>query len=244
VAGRFSRSLIGAACLSALLVGACGGTGAAPSHVPRGGRPHPVFGAFAGYNWFGSVRSVGASWRVPRIERDSSPGRAGTWIGAEAPGLGRSAPFIQVGTSQELHAGDHAFYFAFWRDTVRHFHPAVLFRAKPGDQISASLVNAGNRWAVSIRDITSGRLRTVRTLEEGRAAFNMAGWIDEDITSARTNRPIPYPRLSRIRFTAMRVDGRPPAGAALRSTWMSEHGTYLGPSALRDAGGSRSSGRG
>ncbi len=82
------------------------------------------FGTQAGYIWQGRVGSVGASWTVPRIIGTSPCGRAGTWIGAEAPG--NPSPFIQLGVNEtclEANGKRGVIYDAFWSDVKLHFHP-------------------------------------------------------------------------------------------------------------------------
>jgi hypothetical protein len=71
---------------------------AIPGAATGAQRSPSSFGKFAGYVWRGHVESVRASWSVPGI-RVGSTGRAGTWIGAQAPGS--PGAFIQIGTNEE-----------------------------------------------------------------------------------------------------------------------------------------------
>ena len=57
------------------------------------------FGHMAGYVWSGHVRAVAGSWWVPRMS-GAGDAHASTWIGAQAPGVPRRSPFIQVGQSR------------------------------------------------------------------------------------------------------------------------------------------------
>jgi hypothetical protein len=192
------------------------------------------FGKFAGYVWRGHVESVRASWSVPGV-RLGSVGRAGTWIGAQAPGA--PGPFIQIGTNEESF---HPFplmpsiqaYYAFWSDTTNHFHPHFLFRVKPGDDVSASLALVSGRWRLAIVDKTSGATARFSTEEEARASFNLAEWLQEDVTDGITGKPFPYPRLTDLQFRRLAVNSTTPAYADLYSQWMSANGVNWAPSPL------------
>jgi hypothetical protein len=192
------------------------------------------FGKFAGYVWRGHVESVRASWSVPGV-RLGSVGHAGTWIGAQAPGT--PGPFIQIGTNEESF---HPFplgssvtaYYAFWSDTTNHFHPRFLFRVKLGDDVSASLALVSGRWRLAIVDKTSGATARFSTEEEAGASFNLAEWLQEDVTDAATGKPFPYPRLTDLRFRRLAVNSATPAYADLYSQWMSANGANWAPSPL------------
>ena len=124
-------------------------------------------------------------------------------------------------------------YFAFWSATDKSFHPVRLFAVHPGDQILAELVHAGGRWAVTIRDRTSGAHAGLVTGDEARSSFTEAKWVQEDITNAQTSTPFPYPdRMSTVRFAHIAVDSRPPAQNGVQSMWMSENRRNLAPSPL------------
>jgi hypothetical protein len=193
------------------------------------------FGKFVGYVWRGHVESVRASWAVPGV-RLGSVGRAGTWIGAQAPGA--PEPFIQIGTNEEsFHpfplGSSVTLYYAFWSDTTNHFHPHFLFRVARGDDVSASLALVSGRWRLAIVDKTSGATARFSTDEEARASFNLAEWLQEDVTDAATGKPFPYPRLTDLRFRRLAVNSAMPAYADMYSQWMSASGTNWAPSPLR-----------
>ncbi len=192
------------------------------------------FGKFAGYVWQGRVESVRASWSVPGVRR-GSVGRAGTWIGAQAPGT--PGPFIQIGTNE---VSFHPFplgpsvtaYYAFWSDTTNHFHPHFLFRVARGDDVSASLALVSGRWRLAIVDKTSSATARFSTGEEARASFSLAEWLQEDVTDGTTGKPFPYPRLTDLRFRRLAVNSATPAYADLYSQWMSANGANWAPSPL------------
>ena len=92
------------------------------------GALHPDLGPFAGYTWNGDVNSAHADWTVPRLLPSSVRGEAANWIGAEAPGPRRGAPFVQVGVNEgDTDGAGAAFYYAFYSTTKLHFHPVHLF---------------------------------------------------------------------------------------------------------------------
>jgi hypothetical protein len=222
---------------------ACSTTVSASAAFAGSGEPVPVtgqqrlgFGAFAGYIRIGPLRSIAGSWRVPGVLHGSNPGRAATWVGAQAPA--KAEPFIQVGTNEECErtaaGGTVEYYYAFWSDTTRDFHPQFLFAVSPGDAISASMHLRRGRWELAISDATSGRRSRFATSQEASIRFNLAEWLQEDITSAHLGRPFPYPRTRTVTISHLLVNSADPTYAAVQSQWMSENHQSLGPGPLRD----------
>ncbi|MFZ0388686.1 MAG: G1 family glutamic endopeptidase [Solirubrobacteraceae bacterium] len=202
-----------------------------------GGTLHPNLGPFAGYAWNGDVDSAHADWTVPRLLPSSVRGEAATWIGAEAPGARKAAPFVQVGVNEgDADGAGAAFYYAFYSTTKLHFHPVHLFDVSPGDQISATLRRHGARWQIRFTDGTAGRQRQLSVAEGAGRRFNEAQYTQEDVTDAGTGRPFPYPSLSPVRFTAIAADGMTPRPARLTASWLTEADGYLAPGPLHDGG--------
>jgi Peptidase A4 family len=230
-----TRAVAVMACLAVALAG-CGGTPASNPHdADRAAAAlHPDLGPFAGYVWTGDVGSAHADWTVPRLLPGSAPGEAATWIGAEAPGPTRAAPFVQVGINEGNTEGASApFYYAFYSTTKLRFHPVHLFVVSPGDHVSATLRRRGARWEIAFADRTAGRERQLSVAEGAGRHFNEVQYIQEDVTDARTSRPLPYPSLSPVRFTAVAADGAAPAPDRLSSDWLTEADGYLAPARLR-----------
>jgi hypothetical protein len=185
------------------------------------GLPAPGVGSFGGYAMRADVASVGASWNVPRLLSLTRPGDAGTWIGAQGPNR-----FVQVGTQEELiprRGHPVAFYDAWWADTVSHFLARHLFVVRPRDRIDAYLAHDRGRWLVWIRDATSGRAARFLTREEGLGSFDSAEWVQERSPRA------PYPRLSSVTFTRLRLNGSAPKSSRLLASWLSTGNGMLGP---------------
>jgi hypothetical protein len=191
------------------------------------------FGPFAGYLWTGTVTSVGASWRVPRVLPGSPEGAAATWIGAQrtdGPG-----PFIQVGTNENretvaLETSND--YDAFWSDTRVHFAPQPLGIVNPGDYVSASMLLVGGVWHLKLVDHTRNASYVHSTADEANSRFGVAEWLEEDPTSSVTNKVLPYPRLSTVGFQRLAVNGGHPSVADLYSQWLSLPGMNLAPSVV------------
>jgi peptidase A4-like protein len=191
------------------------------------------FGRMAGYVWSGAVTSVRAAWSVPKMAPGAGEAHASTWIGAQALGMPAPPAFIQVGTTEDRARASGPVYAAFWTDTKRGYHPQILFRIAPGDEVSCSLALVAGRWRVQIVDGSSGRRAAFDTREEGDAVFNLAEWLQED-PSETSGRATPYPALSPIRITHLAADGRPPRYAAMYAQWMSVAGANLAPTPVRD----------
>jgi hypothetical protein len=189
------------------------------------------FGHMAGYVWLGHVTAVRGSWSVPRV-LGAGDAHASTWIGAQAPGAPHRSPFIQVGTLEDRGARGAPAYAAFWTDTMRGFHPRILFRVQPGDAVSTALTLTAGRWRVQIVDATSLRSSAFSTSEEGTANFNLAEWLQEDpvATSGEVTR---YPDLAPVSMSVLGVNGAPPRYADMYAQWMSLPGRDLAPTPLR-----------
>ncbi|HLW96991.1 MAG TPA: G1 family glutamic endopeptidase [Solirubrobacteraceae bacterium] len=205
--------------------------------APRG----PNLGTMAGYVSDGApVNSVSATFTVPRI-RTGSPADsfAGTWIGAQAPGV--NGPFIQIGVN-ELHRflGSHAnFYYAFWSDTRLHYHPLPLFPVRAGDVIAVSLRRTHGGWRLAIVDATTRTVNRFHTRDEAHGDFNFAEVLQEDVENEIKHVPFPYPRLTKVAFRNLLVDSVPPARrrhAVFRSQWMTTSRGDLGPTKLAHDG--------
>ena len=200
-----------------------------------GGSAHGTiseFGRMAGYVWSGSLSSVEASWRVPRMASGFGEAHASTWIGAQSTGVAEPSPFIQVGTTEDRGLAAGPVYGAFWTDTKRGYHPQVLFHVDPGDIVSSALMLVAGRWRVVILDTTSGQKATFQTREEGDGAFNLAEWLQEDPSEA-SGKATPYPRLADVHMTGVAANGVPPRYGDMYAQWMSVGEAELAPTPLR-----------
>jgi hypothetical protein len=208
----------------------------------RGGRPahgfvDAPFGPFAGYAWEGPVKSVGASFTVPRIASGSPLSQAGTWIGAQ--GQGPPPRFVQIGeiesrfwSSKEQKTVD--LYYTFWSDTAHHFKAQPLFPVKPGDSLAASLTLAGREWKLAITDNSSHKNARFSVAEQAQAPFTQAEWTQED--PGNPNNHVRYPQMAAPVFEHLTFNSSEPAPAeaTLYSQWMSVNGSNLAPTALHD----------
>ena len=191
----------------------------------------------SGYVRTGSVQTIGASWTVPGIGRRSRAGLAATWIGAQGPGVPPAAPFIQVGTNENRGdpgvASSPTVYVAFWSASQLNFHPHALFPVAPGDRITAALRLGTGRWQVSIADASNGHHDTFTTTADSTGPFTLAEWLQED-PAGSGGRPVAYPRIGRVAFAGLSINGAAPAAGSMQSQWMTAAGRDFGPTALRD----------
>jgi hypothetical protein len=207
-----------------LFLAGCGGSAKTATHLH--------LGQFAGYNWAGHVKAVGASWIVPAVLGGWD--EASTWIGAEAPG--EPGPFIQIGTSEQRSASTDAKpeYFAFWSDRTYHFLPQELFIIHADDEITSKLTFAGSRWQLSVIDHTAGVSAVFTTGQESNSTgFDEAQWIQEDVTNRQTGGVQAYPRLARTALRDVTVNSHVPSYMKVRSKWMSAGAGIYAPSPLR-----------
>jgi Peptidase A4 family len=228
-----ARSAASAICFALVLAGCGSGRPARDQRLTDPAAASSDFGKFAGYDRFGRLHEIAASWTVPRIV--GGRGAASTWIGAQAPG--DPGPFIQIGTNEQRDTlPEKREYHAFWSDKTQQFHGIELFGVHPGDRISASLKQVHAQWKLAIVDANSGDRSIFEAPEEAKYSFNDAEWLQEDITDDRTGRPFPYPQLSPVGFRNLRVNSRPPGYAHVVSSWMSADKEDFAPTPLHGGG--------
>lgn len=206
-------------------------------NVPAAARHvHPPTSGFAGYFATApAVTEIAASWSVPAIAAKSPAGSASTWIGAQTA----SGGFVQVGTVEEETIWGYALYQGFWSDPAKSFRPQMLGFVRPGDRITAEMRQGQDGgWILELRDTTRASVRTVEPPGNG-GSFNRGEWLQEDpVASEDGFADVTYPTMSEVTFTALSLDGRPPAlsyaanGAALTSP----NGVCLVPTPVRDDG--------
>jgi Peptidase A4 family len=192
-----------------------------------------LFGPFAGYTWHGKVRQISAAMVVPQLGDCPEHGFAGTWIGAEGHINPRTqvAPFFQVGVNEECTTPDDT-YYAFWSSTAEQFHPQWMLDVEPGDTVRLTMRREGGRWLMSARDQTTGIRQSEAVSLAPQTPLGSATWHQEDVTDGSTSSAFPYPRLRVVRFSALRVNNRPPRAAALTTIWMSTDHAIYGPTPL------------
>jgi Peptidase A4 family len=165
---------------------------------------------FGGYRWWGAdVTQISAQWRVPTITESSAAGSASTWIGAQNSNGG--APFIQLGTVENLFAAMGPNYEAFWSDTAVGFHPKPLIPVEPGDLVSAQMVDGAKGWTLTIRDLTRSMAQTI-TIPYGIGGhFTQGEWLQEDPTMGDVvARDLPYPSITDTQFSSLLLNNAPP----------------------------------
>jgi len=223
VVGRW-LGVVAAAVAIGLSAASCGGGSAQRAGALTS------FGHMAGYVWVGNVTAVTAHWSVPRMA-GAGEAHASTWIGAQAPGPPRHSPFIQVGVLEDRAAEGGPSYAAFWTDTMRGFHPRILFPVRPGDAVASALTLRDGRWRIFIVDTTSGMSSSFDTSEEGGADFNLAEWLQENPTDTK-GKTTRYPELSTVGMHALTVNGQRPDYGAMFAQWMTLPHGDLAPTSL------------
>jgi hypothetical protein len=235
-----NRAATGAvtATLLAALLAACGSqttqTTTRSTHMAVRSE-HPPLGTFAGYtDQQQGIAMLRASWRVPRITIASGHGSGSTWIGVQQPS-GGTAPFIQVGTTDDRDRQDYDYYDAFWSDTTKRFRPVSLFRVNPGDRITATLQRSRATWRVEIADHTLHTRRTIATTQEAGVPLQQAEWLQEDPGSRPgfdVTTHTRYALTDTVRFSRLSVNRQKPSADELVSQAMTVPGAALVPSRL------------
>ncbi len=181
-------------------------TVATSTHHPSKGNP---FGAasygFSGYTLYRFTTEIGAEWRVPAIDTDSSDGNASTWIGVED----EDRQFIQLGTTENKVDGV-AMYAIFWSDVTVDFHPQQLLDVAPGDLISFTMHQTDGGWRLSFDDLSDATPETITVPYARGALFNLGQWIQEDPTFDGLAHHLPYPSMQAPTFSHMTLDSTVP----------------------------------
>lgn len=194
---------------------------------------HPPTG-FGGYNWFGTVRQISASWRVPTIEPTSADGHASTWIGAQNDDA--QPPFIQLGTTEDKFSSSLTTYNAFWSDPRKGFHPQLIERVRADDLVSAAMVRQSSGWVLTFDDVSTRKDKRLTIHYGVGASFDQAEWLQEDPTADTDTAAVdlPYPTMSSVEFEDLRVDTQAPSlYLSNGATLLANGGAFLVPSAVR-----------
>lgn len=192
----------------------------------------PQMGSFAGYIGYMPVNQISASWRVPAILNSSAGGGASTWIGVQGTGKGE---FFQVGTTESYEAGT-TFYEAFWSDPAQGFHARIMMPVSAGDEIRAQISEESGAWQASVDDVTEGHAQAAPTSSGVFTSISLAEWIQED-PSLPHSQHIPYPDITSVTLSQLRVNGSAPSASELQPQIMVlPHGRRIEPGPLVDNG--------
>jgi hypothetical protein len=174
-----------------------------PSHTPVPiGSPQYGFGGYQLYP-IDPVTSLSGEWTVPTIAATSGSGDASTWIGAEAV----NGAFAQVGTVENRNESDQ--YYGFWSDVPQGFHPRLVIKVKPGDQVVARMTMRRAGWALTLDDLTSKSSRTIHTHYGSNDDFNSPEWFQENPVYSQFVHTS-YPTLSSVSIEKMRLNDTVP----------------------------------
>jgi hypothetical protein len=190
----------------------------------------PAYG-FAGYTDRATVTQISARWRVPYVDAKNNIGDASTWIAAQSI----DGHFIQLGTTEDAGFASAPTFQIFWSDPVVHFHPQPLGIVAAGDLISYSMTKTSAGWTLRFDDRTTSKHHQL-TVDYGQtASFNEGQWIQEDPTLSNFNVHLPYPSMSLVTFSHLRLNDQVPKLSYQYAQVMStSNGVYLIPSKVED----------
>jgi hypothetical protein len=174
---------------------------------PNKGNPYGAPGyAFGGYSIYRPTTEIGAEWRVPAINAQSSDGDASTWIAAED----EDRQFIQLGTTEDKRNGVSV-YAIFWSDVTVNFQPQQLLNVAPGDLITFSMRQVSSGWRLRFDDLTDATPETVTIPYARGTHFNLGQWLQEDPTIGGLTQHLPYPSMQVPSFTHLTLNNSAPS---------------------------------
>lgn len=170
------------------------GAAGAAGPVPAGpGEPPPLLvGAakssgpgvstdWAGYAVTGQTyTSVTGSWRVPQVSTPTQTKKtyySTDWIGIDGDAK-KDTSLIQTGTEADWYKGK-PFYRAWWEILPTYPVENVIstLTISAGDSMSASIVDGGSSWTITLNDDTTGKSFT--TSQPYSGPLSSAEWIHE-----------------------------------------------------------------
>jgi hypothetical protein len=166
------------------------------------------FTGFGGYNWTGTVTTIGAQWHVPKIASGSVLGGAATWIGVQNS---VNNQFVQIGIDENDFGNGPVQYQAFWSDLQVGFSPKPFGEVYPGDMIAVSMSRSAKGWSLHFADLTRKLKGKAFVDLPSSVPFTQGEWIQEDPTdSTNTSQDIPYPQIGAVTFHDLKVNGGTP----------------------------------
>jgi hypothetical protein len=206
-------------------------------------------------NWFGynqgtleqgskQFHSISGDWTVPTATQHTA-GQAensSDWIGIgggciDAGCTVTDNTLIQTGTEQDVDAGGHATYSA-WYELIPAPSIGVSLPVAPGDHIHADIteaVSGANLWKITLQNVT--RNQTFTTTVPYSSTHATAEWIEETPLLIGTGAGLAsLPNLSSPRFDTAKTNG---AGAGLKASeemlLTDSNGTVIGTPSSPDA---------
>lgn len=158
---------------------------AMPVNAPRlGAKPPSHTGAttygWSSSNWSGyattgsSYHSISGQWTVPTVTHTKGSTYSSAWIGIDGY---NNSDLIQTGTEQDVSAQGTS-YYAWWEILPAAETQISNFQVRPGDQMSASIVNDGNgQWTITLKDVTENE--SFSTTQAYSGPGTSAEWIME-----------------------------------------------------------------
>ena len=136
----------------------------------------------------GSVSAVSGTWTVPKVT-GSGTGYSAVWVGIDGY---NSSSVEQIGTEQDTDGTDYVWYEMYPAGSVTISSVTI----KAGDTITASVTYSGGVYALSIKDVTTGKSFSINeTASENRSS---AEWIVE---APSENSVLPLANFGTVTFT-------------------------------------------
>ncbi|MCY0877293.1 MAG: G1 family endopeptidase [Firmicutes bacterium] len=182
-----STITVALACCSLLLAEPSTSASAAIFHAPRIKLTSSTSSTSSPYGWSssnwsgyalsgtaGQYNSISGAWTVPTVAPSKGSSYSSSWIGIDGY---NNSDLIQTGTEQDYYSGA-AHYDAWWEILPAAETVITNMTVKPGDQMTANIVNDGNGdWTITLDDKTQGETFTTTQAYSGPA--ESAEWIQE-----------------------------------------------------------------
>jgi hypothetical protein len=150
----------------------------------------------------GAFRRISADWIVPYVKPTVKAAYSSAWIGIDGF---RNSSLIQTGTGHESVNGTVR-YYAWW-EILPAAETVIPLPVAPGDHMRASIVKLSpGKWCIILRNLSRGW--AFRTIQRYNGPQSSAEWIMEAPQVGRNIAPLS--RLSLVRFSCCRVNGRSP----------------------------------
>jgi hypothetical protein len=150
----------------------------------------------------GAFRRISADWIVPYVKPTVKATYSSAWIGIDGF---RNSSLIQTGTGHESVNGTVR-YYAWW-EILPAAETVIPLPVAPGDHMRASIVKLSpGKWCIILRNLSRGWV--FRTIQRYNGPQSSAEWIMEAPQVGRNIAPLS--KLSLVRFSCCRVNGRSP----------------------------------
>ena len=150
----------------------------------------------------GAFRQISADWIVPYVKPTIKAAYSSAWIGIDGF---KNSSLIQTGTGHESVNGTVR-YYAWW-EILPAAETVIPLPVAPGDHMRAAIVkHCPGKWCITLRNLSQGWF--FRTIQRYKGPHSSAEWITEAPQVGRNIAPLA--KISLVRFSCSRVNGRSP----------------------------------